>query len=135
MKTKFDILFNKVINECKSTNKVVKESPDDLQEFVKPEVGMDVTDRYYDEAWRVVDVDRDGKGCTLQKYKKILTDKALAKGDYYSNDYEYEDKNGKPNLSNLHWHIRYKNGTWNCRSRGVLDLAFGERPAVHYKQH
>jgi hypothetical protein len=134
MKTKFDILFNKVINECKSTNKVVKESPDDLQEFVKPEVGMDVTDRYYDEAYRVVDVDRDGKGCTLQKYDKILTDKALANGDYYSMDYEYEDENGNPNLSKQVMHIRYKNGTWKSRTRD-LDLAFGERPAVRFRQH
>jgi len=30
MKTKFDTLFNNVINECKSINTVVKESSDDL---------------------------------------------------------------------------------------------------------
>jgi len=30
MSTKFDKLFNNVINECKLTNKVVKESGDDL---------------------------------------------------------------------------------------------------------
>ena len=94
--------------------------------FVKPEVGMDVTeyvtechfnDRY---AWRVVEVDSDGKGCTLQKYAAKLKD------DYYSQDYIYEDENGNPLLCNLFMHVRYKYKAWRYGGSKV-NLRFNYR--------
>jgi hypothetical protein len=90
--------------------------------YVKPEVGMDVTECHWTDrdAWRVVEVDSDGKGCTLQKYAPKL------KGDYYSQDYIYEDENGNPLLCNLFMHVRYKYKGWRYGGAKV-NLRFNYR--------
>jgi hypothetical protein len=84
--------------------------------FIKPEVGMDVTECHWTDrsAWRVVEVDADGKGCTLQRYAP----KAI--GNYYEQRYQYEDESGKPMLREGHtMHIRYKYKRWKCGSNTV----------------
>ena len=90
--------------------------------FVKPEIGMDVTQCHWTDrdAWRVVEVDKDGKGCTLQKYAAKL------KGDYYGQNYVYEDENGNPLLCNQFMHVRYKYKGWRSGSSKV-NLRFGYR--------
>lgn len=90
--------------------------------FVKPEIGMDVTQCHWTDrsAWRVVDVDKDCKGCTLQRYAPKLI------GSYYEQNYRYEDDNGQPLLSDRTMHIRYKYKHWKDGSNTV-NLRFGHR--------
>jgi hypothetical protein len=93
--------------------------------FVKPEVGMDVTECHWTDrsAWRVVAVDKDGKGCKLQRYAPKLI------GDYYEQNYIYEDENGKPLLCNRFMSVRYKYKRWKCQAgKGeTVKLSFGYR--------
>jgi hypothetical protein len=90
--------------------------------FIKPEVGMDVTECHWTDrdAWRVVEVDTDGKGCTLQKYAAKIV------GSYYEQNYIYEDENGNPLLANLFMHVRYKYKGWRYGGSKV-NLRFGCR--------
>jgi hypothetical protein len=91
--------------------------------FVKPEVGMDVTECHWTDrsAWRVVAVDDDAKGCTLQRYAP----KAI--GNYYEQRYQYEDETGKPMLKEGHtMHIRYKYKRWKCGG-STINLRFNCR--------
>ena len=90
--------------------------------FVKPEIGMDVTECFWTDrhAWRVVAVDPDGKGCKLQRYKP----KAI--GSYYEQNYQYEDENGKPLLCNQFMSVRYKYKGWRDGCSKV-NLRFGYR--------
>ena len=90
--------------------------------YVKPEVGMDVTEFHWTDrsAWRIVEVDEDGKGCKLQRYNP----KAI--GSYYEQNYKYEDENGKPLLSNQFMKIRYKYKSWRA-GREKVNLRFGYR--------
>jgi hypothetical protein len=94
-------------------------------DFVKPEVGMDVTRCHWTDrdAWRVVEVDPDGKGCTLQRYAP----KAI--GNYYEQRYQYEDENGQPLLCNRFMSVRYKYKRWKCQGgKGVtVNLRFNCR--------
>jgi hypothetical protein len=90
--------------------------------FVKPEVGMDVTECHWTDrsAWRVVEVDKDGKGCKLQRYAPKIV------GSYYEQNYKYEDENGKPLLRNQFMHVRYKYNRWKDGS-ATVNLRFGYR--------
>ena len=102
--------------------------------FVKPEIGMDVTELMWTDrcAWRVTEVDKDGKGCTLTRYKAKFV------GDGYGDErYEFEDENGNPLLDNG-WtmKIRYKYKSWRAMkgyigyegNKGVkINLAFNCR--------
>ena len=91
--------------------------------FVKLEVGMDVTECHWTDrsARRVVEVDTDGKGCTLQRYAP----KAI--GNYYEQRYQYEDAAGKPMLREGHtMHIRYKYKRWKCGG-STVNLRFNCR--------
>ena len=90
--------------------------------YVKPEVGMDVTECHWTDrdAWRVVEVDKDGKGCKLQKYAPKIV------GNYYEQNYIYEDENGNPLLSDHFMHVRYKYKGWRNRNYKV-NLRFGYR--------
>jgi hypothetical protein len=91
--------------------------------YVKPEVGMDVTECHWTDrsAWRVIAVDDDLKGCTLQRYAP----KAI--GDYFEQRYQYEDENGQPLLHpRRKMHIRYKYKRWKCGSTTV-NLSFNSR--------
>ena len=91
-------------------------------DYVKPEVGMDVTEFFWSDrrAWRVVEVDEDGKGCKLQQYAAKLV------GNYYEQNYIYEDENGNPLLSNNFMTIRYKYKSWRA-GRSKVNLRFGYR--------
>ncbi len=94
-------------------------------EFVKPEVGMDVTELMWTDrrAWRVTAVDNDGKGATLTKYKA----KYIGKG-YGDETYQYDDENGNPLLSDGQTiHIRYKYKSWRIDGKYKINLAFGYR--------
>lgn len=84
--------------------------------------GMDVTICYWTdrEAWRVVEVDRDGKGCKLQRYAPKLV------GNFYEQNYNYEDENGNPMLTNQYMNIRYRYRKWRCGG-SVVHLRFGWR--------
>lgn len=96
------------------------------ENYVKPEVGMDVTEFHWSDrtAWRIVEVDKDLKGCTLQRYEaKLIVDETH---NYYTQDYKYEDENGNPLLGEVKMHIRYKYKNWKDGSI-TKNLRFGYR--------
>jgi hypothetical protein len=90
--------------------------------YVEPKVGMDVTKCFWTdrEAWRIVAVDPDKKGCKLQRYKPKMI------GNFYEQRYEYEDENGNPLLCDQFMTIRYKYRAWRDGS-SKIHLRFGCR--------
>lgn len=88
----------------------------------KIEVGMDVTECHWTDrsAWRVVEVDEDCKGCKLQRYAP----KAI--GDFYRQEYQYEDESGNPLLTDQFMTVRYKYRRWRD-GKHVVHLRFGYR--------
>lgn len=91
--------------------------------YVCPKVGMDVTECHWSDrsAWKIIEVDEDLKGFLMVRYKPVLV------GDYYSQNYRYEDEQGKPLLNYGHKiHVRYRYKSW--RNGGIkLHLSFGRR--------
>ena len=91
--------------------------------YVKPAIGMDVTEFHWSDrsAWHVIAVDEDLKGCTLQRYAP----KAI--GNYFEQNYQYDDENGVPMLQKGHtMHIRYKYKNWKHGS-STVNLRFNYR--------
>ena len=70
--------------------------------------------------YSIYEVDEDGKGCKLQQYAAKLV------GNYYEQNYIYEDENGKPLLSNHFMTIRYKYKSWRV-GHSKVNLRFGYR--------
>jgi hypothetical protein len=77
--------------------------------FHKPELDENVTELMWTDrvAYRVTAVDKDGRGCTITKYKPKFIGKC-----YGDERYKYDDENGNPLLSDLSYHIRYRSGKW-----------------------
>ena len=93
--------------------------------FHKPEVGEDVTELMWTDrsAWRVTEVDPDGKGATLTRYAA----KFIGQG-YGDERYCYEDENGCPLLNENHKiHIRYRYKSWRVNGKHKIHLAWGCR--------
>ena len=93
--------------------------------FHKPVAGEDVTELMWTDrcAWRVTEVDRDGKGATLTRYAA----KFIGQG-YGDERYQYEDENGLPLLRQDHTiHIRYRYKSWRIDGNRKIHLAWGYR--------
>jgi hypothetical protein len=90
--------------------------------YVEPKVGMDVTECHWSDrsAWRIVEVDEDKKGFKLQRYAP----KAI--GNYFEQNYQYEDENGQPLLCDRFMKVRYKYKNWKC-GNSTVHLSFGYR--------
>ena len=105
-------------------------SNDDRFRAVK--VGVDVTELLWTDrnAWRITDVDKDGKGFTMTEYEPVFI------GSGYGDEiYRYTDGNGNPLLSNRTKHVRYRYKKW-AEERGkyngktifeTIHLAFNMR--------
>ena len=92
--------------------------------FVQPKVGMDVTQLMWSDraAWRVVEVDKDGKGATLQRYA------AKAVGHWLDQNYEFENEQGEPRLRDDYtMHVRYRYKAWKEDNGSTVHLRFGHR--------
>lgn len=76
--------------------------------FIIPKIGMDFSigvgsDCY---AWRIIEVDQNGKGFTAAQYRPVN------KVTWPDQDWSFEDENGKPRLSNQTMHCKFSYGHW-----------------------
>ncbi len=103
--------------------------------FIVPQVGMDFSvgvgsDCY---AWRITEVDQNGKGFTATKYSPKNT------AVWPAQEWSFEDENGNPRLSNITMHCKFGYGHWTMDKHSVyigtvkerIHPAFGTR---HYYQ-
>jgi len=90
--------------------------------YKEPKVGMGVTECLWSDrhAWLIVEVDSDKKGFTMAR----MTPKI--KGNYYEQNYIYEDENGNPLVNkNYICHVRYRYKAWRRDHGGKLHLSIG----------
>ena len=79
------------------------------ERFRAVKVGVDVTELLWTDrnAWRITDVDKDGKGFTMTEYAPVFI------GSGYGDErYRYTDGDGNPLLSNRTKHVRYRYKKW-----------------------
>ncbi len=96
--------------------------------YVKPEVGMDVTECHWTDrtAWRIIQVDEDGKGFTMQRYD------ARNHGGIGAQDWDYENEDGTPRLMDITTRVRYKYKKWKHEDSNTdIHLAFNCRDQYH----
>lgn len=91
-----------------------------------PVIGEDVTEcRWTDrEAYRVIAVDKDGKGAVLKQYDPKYIGKA-----YGDETYEYDGPTGEPLLGTYTMYIRYRHNAWRIKGNTgwyKINLAWGE---------
>ena len=91
--------------------------------YVEPKVGMDVTECHWTDrtAYRIVNVDKDLKGFTMQKYD-VRND-----GDVFDQTWNYDNEDGTPRLADMTMHIRFKYNKWRTEGGSVMHLAFNTR--------
>lgn len=88
-----------------------------------PVVGEDVTECLWTdrEAWRVIEVRDNGKTAVLAKYEPKPV------GNYYEQNYQYEDENGNPLINmNRTMTVTYRYKAWRC-GRTKVNLAWNRR--------
>ena len=92
--------------------------------YVEPKVGMDVTECHWTDrtAYRIIDVDKDLKGFTMQKYDP------RNEGDVFNQKWVYDNEDGTPRLTKGHTvHIRFKYNKWKIDGIYNINLAFNTR--------
>ena len=91
--------------------------------YVEPVAGMDVTECHYSDrsAWKIIEVDNDKKGFTMQRYA------AKNKGGIGSQEWIYDNEDGTPRLSNQKVYVRYKYKKWKINGVHDISLIFNRR--------
>ena len=90
--------------------------------YKEPKVGMGVTELLWTDrhAWMITEVDKDKKGFTMTRMAPKLV------GNYYSQNYVYEDENGKPLMGTNSIHVRYRYKNWHyAPNGGTIHLSIG----------